>query len=105
MNRLEQLIKFHVENPDDSFVLFGLAKEYEKLNNPEKAIAYLEEIRRKDPDYTGMYYHLAKLYENRGDLDTAVIIYKQGIAVATKNNAIKEMRELNEALAIISDED
>ena len=36
--RLERLLGFHEASPNDTFVLFALAKEYEKLGDLENAL-------------------------------------------------------------------
>jgi len=39
MNRIERLEKIIVDKPNDTFALFALAKEYEKINELEKVFA------------------------------------------------------------------
>ncbi|HAY36861.1 MAG TPA: tetratricopeptide repeat protein, partial [Bacteroidetes bacterium] len=51
MNRLDQLLAFHLEDPNDSFIRFALAAEYRKLGQLEKALKSFEDLMAKDPDY------------------------------------------------------
>lgn len=95
--RIDQLLKFLSANPKDSFVRFALALEYDKLGNEEKTLAYFEEIRNDDPDYTGTYYHLGKLYERLNNKESALSTYKEGLK-RTAGKDDKNYRELQEAL-------
>jgi tetratricopeptide (TPR) repeat protein len=96
--RLMKLKELLEKKPDDSFLLFAVAKEYEKLNEAEKAIETYELIIHKNPDYTGTYLHLGKLYELAGDIDNAKAIYRNGILVCKNLNANNDLRELQNAL-------
>lgn len=97
MSRLKTLQSMLVESPEDSFLQFALAKEYEKIENPDKALdAYLT-LLKKDPDYIGLYYHLGKLYEELGDITKALEIYDRGIILAKKLPDFHALSELNNA--------
>ncbi|MEY4905516.1 MAG: hypothetical protein RLZZ292_3331, partial [Bacteroidota bacterium] len=63
MSRLQQLQQFLAASPDDAFILFALAKEYEKQNDVGLALSYYQILREKQADYVGTYYHLGKLQE------------------------------------------
>jgi len=80
--RLIQLIAFLEESPEDAFILFAIAKEYEKLEQLEKALVYYQKLIALDPDYVGAYYHLAKLYDTLENFELAQTTYPQGIGVA-----------------------
>lgn len=80
--RLQQLLKFQENNPYDSFLLFAIAKEYEKLNKMEEALAFYQKITTHDPQYVGVYYHLGKLQEKLAETATAFATYKKGMEVA-----------------------
>ncbi len=95
--RLEKLLKFYDNDPKDAFIIFALAKEYEQLENEEKALELYEQIRIDQPDYIGVYYHLAKLQEKRGDFAIALDIYEEGIKKATAQNDFHALSELKNA--------
>jgi tetratricopeptide (TPR) repeat protein len=86
--RLEQLESFLARTPNDPFILFAIAKEYEKLANSEvgersqTALAYYTQIVETSPDYVGVYYHLGKYWERAAEPDKALAVYKKGLAVA-----------------------
>ena len=79
--RLKELLK---QSPKDSFVLFALAKEFEKLGDFNKAIDYLINLINESPDYVGAYYHLAALYKTIEQNDKAMDVYKNGMEIAQK---------------------
>ncbi|MBX7108112.1 MAG: hypothetical protein K1X61_05630 [Chitinophagales bacterium] len=103
-SRISQLLKFLSANPKDSFVKFALALEYGKLGDEEQMLSYFREILADDPDYSGTYYHLGKLYERRNELATAGQIYREGIK-RTAGKEQKAHQELQEALHQLLDED
>jgi len=57
MERLKLLLAFLSENPDDFFIFFGIAKEYEKLGTADEAIRLVEKIKLNDPNSLDLYYH------------------------------------------------
>ena len=80
--RLDRLKKLLKEDPDNSFILFAIAKEHEGLGEKGTAIKHFLSLIEKDAQYVGTYYHLAQLYEETGDEEAALIIYQKGMAVA-----------------------
>jgi tetratricopeptide (TPR) repeat protein len=103
-NRLEQLSKMLEAAPGDSFLLFAIAKEYEKMGNPAEALAFYENLRAQNPAYTGLYYHLGKLYERIGAPEKAVIAYREGMEVARKAGDVHALGELNGARMELEDD-
>lgn len=97
-DRLETLLQFYKEDPNDPFTRFAIAREYLKQGDTEQALAFLEQLVEDDPDYTGTYYHLGKLYEQLGRTDDAVATYQQGIRVAQEQRNQKDLSELQDAL-------
>lgn len=101
-----QMIKSMLENnPDDSFLNYAAALEYNKRGLTDKAIEVLESIIVKDPDYVGTYYQLGKFYESKGEMERAIDVYKAGKIVANAQGDRKILNELAEALMMIEDED
>lgn len=94
-DRLTRLMAFLKESPDDSFILFAIAKEYEKLNATAEALTFYEKLVTLDPDYVGTYYHLGKLHEQAAENEKALAIYQKGIDVAKK---IKDQHALSELM-------
>lgn len=63
-------------------VMFGLAKEYEKLNQHEEVISVLEDYLSKADDEGNAYGMLAKAYDANGDRAKAMETYRKGIEVS-----------------------
>ncbi len=93
MNRKFELEKLLATDPDNSFVRYALAKEYESEGNLTEAINWLEKLRSSNPNYTGLYYHLASLYKNINKLEESKSIAQFGIEICTK---LKHQHELSE---------
>lgn len=87
------------ENPNDSFSKFALSLELIKIGEKKKALSLFENIRTKDENYVGLYYHLGKLYEEFEENKKAVSAYKDGIEIALKQNNTHAKSELMGALA------
>ncbi len=96
-NRLEQLLKYYQEDPNDPFIIYGLAMEYfnSDLNRSKN---YFEILLQNHPEYLPTYYQVAHLYEALSELTLAKEIYKKGIALAQQQNDINTLRELQNAL-------
>ena len=97
MSRLDSLLALLQENDNDPFILFGLAKEYETSGEDAIALDYYIRLKEVQPDYIGLYYHLAKLYERRDEMAKAFEIYDAGIAIAKKLGDQHSLSELKNA--------
>lgn len=101
MDRIQKLLDFLKASPNDNFLKHALALEYIKINNTGKAKELFLEILTNNPDYIGSYYHLAKLLEQTGEKENAIIWYEKGMAEAKKagdNHAYNELQSAYEDL-------
>jgi tetratricopeptide (TPR) repeat protein len=98
MDRIDVLLQFLRDDPDEPFTRFALAQEYRKKGNPEEALRYFEALAADRPDYVGTYYHLGKLYQELGRRDDAVQTYRTGIGQAAAANDFHARSELQGAL-------
>lgn len=105
MSRIEQLQSFLTESPEDSFLRFAMAKEYEKINDLTKAEEYYRSIEKNEPSYVGMYYHLGKLLMKKGDLQGAWDIYTRGMQTAKDQGDQHALSELAGARMEIDEDD
>ena len=96
-SRLEMLLGLWDEHMPDSFVLFAIAKEYEALGNSPAAISHYEKLRQIDPEYIGLYYHLAAIYAEEGKAEKALECYDEGIAIASRQGDQHAKSELMNA--------
>ena len=79
---------------EDSFLLFAIAKEYEKVQDFAMTIQWLEQLKRKDPSYGGLYYHLALAYNELVEHTMAMAVCDSGIEVLKASNNIHLLKEL-----------
>ena len=69
-------------DPSNTMVMFGLAKEYEKLGRHEDVIRVLENYLSKADDEGNAYGTLAAAYEKTGNREKAIETYRKGIDVS-----------------------
>lgn len=106
MDRLALLQQMLEQNPNDSFLLFALAKEFEGRNDLQEALKYYELLVNTDADYTGVYYHLGKLQERLGlPPAQAFATYTKGMQTAQKVSDRHAYSELAAARLQLGDED
>lgn len=97
MDRIEKLLSFLEQSPKDNFLRHALALEYIKAGEPAKAEELFKAILSESPDYTGSYYHLAKLVEAMSRTDEAIDWYKKGMETALTLNDRHSYNELRSA--------
>ena len=68
--------------PENTMVMFGLAKEYEKLGQYDRVVETLETYLSKADDEGNAYGTLASAYEKTGRRDMAIETLKKGIDVS-----------------------
>lgn len=94
MQRIERIIEFLNQQPQDNFLRHALALEYMKLEDFEKAKALFVAILTETPDYIGSYYHLAKCLVVLQEIDSAISWYEKGMAAAKLAKDDHAYREL-----------
>lgn len=95
--RLAKLLEFLANDPNDPFVLYALATEYNTSNDTEKAFDYYLKLVAEHPDYVGTYYHLGKLYEKNQQTEKAIAIYQEGMTRARNKRDMHAFSELQGA--------
>jgi len=92
-----------VNDPINTSVLFGLAKEYEKAGLDDDLIATLERYLEISDDEGNAYGMLAAAYERAGNTDKARDAYKRGIDTAQKHGHPGMAEEFRMSLATYED--
>ncbi|MEM6398120.1 MAG: tetratricopeptide repeat protein [Bacteroidota bacterium] len=105
MSRREQIEQMLALSPDDSFLLFALAKEHEKAGNDKGALDTYLKLKEVNADYVGLYFHLAKTYERIDQDLNAWNTYTEGIAIAKRLGEKHAMNELAGARLELGDEE
>lgn len=94
--RLEQLLQFLEEDPNDAFLLYAVATEYVKTN-VQQALVYYENLLQNHPEYVPTYYHAANLYVALNEKSKAEQTFKTGIQKAQAQQDRLALRELQNA--------
>ena len=81
-NRIEVFRQMLETDADNTMVMFGLAKEYEKLGQYTDVIELLETYLAKADDEGNAYGVLAKAYDQTGNREKAIETYQKGIDVS-----------------------
>jgi len=107
ISRLEKLLEFIKNEPEDPFLKYALATEYLRLNQTDKALAYYEDLVNNHPNYVGTYYHLGKLYEALSRKQDAITTYETGMKVTREqrdNHAFSELQAVYNELTGLYDD-
>ena len=97
-DRMVQLLKMLEREPNDAFLLYGVALEHKKANELEQALEYLSWVIARDPGYCYAYHQTGLIHEMRGDVAAARSAYKDGIAAAIKKGDAHAQGEIASAL-------
>lgn len=95
--RMQQLLTLLENSPQDAFLLFAIAKEYEGIGDRSKALDTYRQLENSTPDYVGLYYHLGKLLEKLDRLEEAKAAYDKGLEVAKAAGDRHAWNELSSA--------
>lgn len=97
MSRIAELEIMLEESPDDPFIIYALAREYEKKSSTMQAILMYEYLVNSHPKYIATYYHYAKVLHEAGNRTQGIALLHQGIENGISENelhAVGEMRNL-----------
>lgn len=96
MSRFSQILEFLKNSPEDPFLIFALAKEYEKMEKWDEAISQYQVLLESHPRYIGTYYHYGSLHKLLGNNTEALDIFNRGINIATDMKEYHALGELNQ---------
>jgi Tfp pilus assembly protein PilF len=102
-DRIQQLIQFLQEDPNDEFVHYALALEYLKTD-AAKAKSEFENLLTRFPSYLPTYYPAAHLWIDLGLPDEAERLFLKGIELAKEQNNNKARMELQSAYMVFQTE-
>jgi predicted Zn-dependent protease len=101
MDRLAMLNEVLSHNPDDAFARYGLAMEYSKAGEVERALEEFGKLLSTHPDYTAGYFMAAQTLASTNRVDEAKKMLVDGISSAKRTNnghAQSEMTAMLEEL-------
>jgi len=91
-NRIEILQQLLAQNPENTFVRYGLAMELVKSGELERAMHEFSSVLKTDPAYGAAYFHGGQTLEKLGRLDDARDYYRRGVANARDPHARSELQ-------------
>jgi Tfp pilus assembly protein PilF len=95
---MSQLRKLLERDPNDTFLIYGLALEYKKAGDLPTAIEHLDRVIALDPGYCYAYHQKGLSFEQAGDLEAARHAYRDGIAAARTKGDEHARGEIEAAL-------
>ena len=101
MDRIAMLTEILEQNPEDAFARYGLAMEYSKAGDVERAMVEFRTLLEKNPDYTVGYFMAAQMLASADRTDEAKRTLVDGIACARRTgnqHAQSEMTAMLEEL-------
>ncbi len=99
---IEQLERLLAVDPTDGFVLYGLAQEWARRSEHERAVEYYRRAAAADADNAYTHFHLARSLEAMGDEDGARRTLEDGLAVARRVGDAKAASEIAAYLGQLS---
>lgn len=103
--RLTQLKQLLSADPDDPFLVYGIAQEYLSAGNLSEAKAYFARLTTEHPSYVPTYYHYGLTLYHLGEAKAALETWRTGIPIAEKAGDRKAAAEMRELLEDLEDED
>ena len=94
MPSIDELNKLLEMDPTDTFVLYGLAQEYAKAGETDRAVEHYDRCLSHDPSYCYAYYHKARALEEDGRTEEALEAVKAGLVAAREARDDKALGEL-----------
>jgi predicted Zn-dependent protease len=101
MDRIAMLNEILSQNPDDAFARYGLAMEYSKSGDVNRALEEFATLLSVHPDYTAGYFMAAQALAGDNRVDEAKQMLMDGIASARRtgnSHAQSEMTALLDEL-------
>jgi predicted Zn-dependent protease len=98
---MEMLAAFLEQNPNDAFARYGLAMEYSKAGQTDKALAEFNNLLKLHPDYTNGYFMAAQTLGRIGRRPEAKKMLESGVEAAKRTgnkHALSEMSGMLEEL-------
>jgi Tfp pilus assembly protein PilF len=101
MARLDQLLELLHADPTDTFLQYGIAMEYAKQGDHDKALAAFNALLAHDPKYVAAYFMAGRTCEQKEDMEAAKSFYRRGISTATALGDTHAASEMSSALMMI----
>ena len=97
-DRLSGLLELYKKDPDDSFVIYGIALEYKSKKKYSESENYFKILIEKDPNYVPAYMQFAILKEDINEISKAKELYTGGIKIAKQKGDTHAAQEMEDFL-------
>jgi len=98
-SRIDSLLGFIQQKPQDPFPRYALALEYKNAGRLDEARATFDALMSAHPDYTAAYLHAGNTLLALGLRDDARAVYQRGVEVCLRRGDAHARGELEGALA------
>ena len=99
MDRIAALNEVLTQNPKDAFARYGLAMEYSRQGDFDRALAEFALLLEDHPDYTAGYFMAAQTLFRAERSDDAKQMLRDGIASARRTGNLHAQSEMEAMLA------
>ena len=99
MDRIAALNDILTENPKDTLARYGLAMEYSKQGDFDRALAEFSILLGNDPNYTAGYFMAAQTLAKAARTEEAKKMLGDGIACARRTGNLHAQSEMEAMLA------
>lgn len=98
MDRLAMLNEILTQNPNDAFARYGVAMEYSKVGDADRALDEFNKLLAANPEYTAGYFMAAQTLARAGRNDEAKKMLSDGIAAAKRTGNAHAQSEMQSML-------
>lgn len=101
MDRVEALRKILEQDPNNSFVHYGLAQAYAAEGKLQEAVETYRKLIDSDPLYVAAYYHGGRALEKLAQVDQARELYSLGLGACSRKGDMHTRSEIQAALDLL----
>ena len=98
MDRIAMLSEILAANPEDSFARYGLAMEYSRAGQIDRAVEEFKTLIEKSPDYTPAYFMAAQTLAGASRVDEAKRMLVDGVSSARRTGNAHAQSEMTAML-------
>jgi predicted Zn-dependent protease len=98
MDRIAMLAEILTQNPDDAFARYGLAMEYSKVGEVERAMEEFGKLLAKHPDYSAGYFMAAQTLAKAERIEESKKMLVEGISSARRTGNTHAQSEMTAML-------
>ena len=98
-SRREKIEQMLLDEPNDLFLRYGLALEYHREGQTERALEHLESLTVEHPPYVPAFFRSAQILVDLDQIDKAREFLRSGIETARAQNDLHAAAEMSELLS------